>query len=137
MKPVIRPIEASDINFIFNSFLRSLRGHPEFAHVSNEDYYPGQKAQLEKHLKTAQTLVLCNSEDPGHLFGYIIAKPDEETVFVYIKYTYRKFGFAKLLLEAIHPSLYAKTIAAAYTCRNWRAVSVKFRHVFNPYVRGE
>ena len=137
MIPAIRHVDEADLNFIFNSFLRSLRGYPEFAQVSNEDYYSGQKLELEQYLRSHTTLVLCNPEDPGHIFGYIIALPDEATIFVYVKYTYRKFGFAKLLLEAAHPSLYNKTIKAAYTCRNWAAVSTKFRHLFNPYIRSK
>ena len=135
MIPIIRPAEPSDLNFILNSFLRSLRAYPPLKHVSNEVYYPSQKTVLERHLMNSHTLVLCNPEDPAHIFGYVIGNPDRDTVFIYVKYTYRKFGFARRLMEALHPSLYNKTLDATYTCRNWPEVSAKFRHVHCPYAR--
>jgi hypothetical protein len=128
-------VDETDLNFIFNSFLRSLRSYPEFGQISNEDYYAGQKKELEKYLRTAETRVLCNPDDPSHIFGYVIGVPDQETIFIYVKYTYRKFGFAKLLLENLHPNLYTAPIKAAYLCRNWPEVSAKFKHLFNPYIR--
>jgi hypothetical protein len=135
MIPVIRDICEADLNFIINSFLRSLRSYPAVKHVPNEEYYKSQKQLLEHYLLTSVTLVMCNPDDPSHIFGYIIGEPDEDTVFVYVKYTYRKFGFARKLLEALHPGLYHKTLKALYTCRNWETVSAKFRHIHSPYIK--
>jgi hypothetical protein len=128
-----RPADPSDINFILNSFLRSLRSYPALKHVPNELYYYEQTRVVEKLLKESITLILCNPEIPDQIYGYIIANPNEETHFVYVKYTYRKFGFARKLLEAAHPLLYKKTLRASYTCRNWPEVSAKFRHIHSPY----
>lgn len=129
----IRPADPADLNFIMNSFLRSLRGYPGLKNVPNEIYYPEQSRRLEGLLRSSQTLVLCNSEIPDQIYGYVIAKPNRETHFVYVKFTYRKFGLARKLLEAIHPQLYKKTIIATHTCRNWDEVSAKFRHIHNPF----
>jgi GNAT superfamily N-acetyltransferase len=101
--------------------------------VPNELYYYEQTRVVEKLLKESITLILCNPEIPDQIYGYIIANPNEETHFVYVKYTYRKFGFARKLLEAAHPLLYKKTLRASYTCRNWPEVSAKFRHIHSPY----
>lgn len=133
MRAVTRSADPADLNFILNSFLRSLRGYPSLRHVPNEVYYPEQKRVLEQYFKTSQIRVMCNSEIPDQIFGYIIGVPDQDTHFVYIKYPYRRFGFAKRLLEELHPSLYTKAIRASYTCRNWDDVSAKFKHLYNPY----
>ncbi len=129
----VRPADASDVNFIMNSFLKSLRGYPGLRNVPNEIYYYEQTKALEALLRSSETLILCNPEVPDQIYGYIIAKPNKETHFVYVKYTYRKFGLARKLLEAAHPLLYKKTLKATYTCRNWPEVSAKFRHIHNPY----
>lgn len=133
MIPIIRHIEGADINFVLNSFLRSLRGHPNFKHIPNEVYYPEQKITLDRYLRSCDTLILCNPEVPDQIFGYVIGRPNTETVFIYVKYPYRKFGFAKRLLETLHSDLYTKTLRAAYTCRNWNEVSAKIRHIYHPY----
>lgn len=129
MIPMIRSADPADLNFIINSHLRSMRTHPAFKRIPNEKYFTKQKEVLRDHLIAQKTLVLCNPEDRGHIFGYVIGVPDERTFFIYIKHTYRKFGLAKRLLEALHPNLMAVTIKAAYKSKNWAAVSVKFRHI--------
>lgn len=133
MIPIIRQIEGADLNFVLNSFLRSLRGHPNLRHIPNEVYYPEQKLTLDRYIRSCHTLVMCNPEVPDQIFGYVIGTPNIETVFVYVKYPYRKFGFAKRLLETLHPALYTTTIKAAYTCRGWAEASAQFRHIYHPY----
>lgn len=134
MTAITRPADPADVNFILNSFLKSLRGYPAFEYVPNEIYYPAQKRILESHLRASQPIVLCNSEFPDQIFGYVLGVPNECTHFVYVKYPYRQFGFAKQLLEAMHPQLYTKTLKATYICRNWPALTNKFNHIHCPFV---
>ena len=133
MQAVTRLADSNDINFILNSFLRSMRPYPAFQFVPNEIYYTEQKKVLEGYMRANRPLILCSSEFPDQIFGYIIGVPNDTTHFVYIKYTYRQFGFAKRLMEEFHPDLYNKTIACTYTCRNWQAVSTKFKLIHNPF----
>lgn len=130
----IRQADPADLNFIMNSFLKSLRGYPGLKDVPNEIYYYEQSKRLESLLRSSQTLVMCNPEMPDQIYWYVIAVPNKETHFVYVKFTYRKFGLARKLLEAVHPLLYKKTIMATHTCRNWPEVSAKFRHIHNPLI---
>ena len=130
----IRHAEPADLNFIMNSFLRSLRGSPGLKSIPNEIYYYEQSRRLENLLRSSTTLVACNPELPDQIYGYVIGTPNKETHFIYIKFTYRKLGLARKLLEAFHPQLYKKTLVATHTCRNWSEVSAKFRHIHNPFV---
>ncbi len=133
MKAVIRKADKSDLNFILNSFLRSQRSNKRFENVVNELYFPEQSRILQELLMGSKTYILCNSEHPDHLFGYIIGVPDKLTHFVYIKYPYRKTGFGRKLMEYMHPSLYQKTLQASYSCVGWSDLSAKFRHLYNPF----
>lgn len=134
MRAIVRDLEATDINFILNSFLRSLRGYPSLKDTPNELYYPHQKKVIEHFIRNRLILVLCNSELPDQIFGYVIGDPNKETNFVYVKYPYRKLGFGKRLLETLHSDMYKKTLVASYTCRSWPEVSAKFRHIHNPFM---
>ncbi len=133
MHPMTRLADVADLNFILNSFLKSLRAYPAFQHVPNDIYYYEQKRVLEQHLQAARPLILCNSEFPDQIFGYIIAVPDKVTYFIYIKYPYRQFGFAKRLLAEMHPNLGKKSIKASYVCRNWTELATKFNHIHSPF----
>ena len=134
MRAIIREIDPGDINFVLNSFMRSLRNYPAYKNVPNEVYYPHQKKVLGHLLKNKTVLVLCNSELPDQIFGYIIGSKNIETNYVYIKYPYRKFGFATKLMHALHPDLGNRTLIASYTCRDWPTISQKYRHVYNPFM---
>jgi hypothetical protein len=133
MQPVTRPADPSDLNFILNSFLKSMRSYPAYQHVPNEVYYSEQKKVLEQLIMSARPKILCNSEEPDQIFGYIIAQPDVETHFIYVKYPFRHMNFAQRLLEETHPNLYTKQIKASYVCRNWEKVAKKFNHIHNPF----
>jgi hypothetical protein len=133
MEAVTRLADPNDLNFILNSFLRSMRSYPEFQLVPNEIYYPEQKKVLERYMRANRPLVLCNSEFPDQIFGYIIGEKNLSIQFIYVKYTYRRFGFAKRLAAELHPDLGEKTIETPYACRNWSAVSTKFKLVHNPF----
>jgi GNAT superfamily N-acetyltransferase len=130
----VRPAEPTDLNFIINSFLRSLRGYPGLKSMPNELYYYEQTKKLDGLIRASKVLVSCNPEIPDQIYGYVIGVPNKETHFVYVKFTYRKFGLARKLMEALHPQLYNKTLVATHTCRNWEEVSAKFRHIHNPFV---
>jgi len=133
MTPITRPVEPSDLNFILNSFLKSMRAYPEFQHIPNQVYYPALKNELINALSENSSIVLCNSEDPDQIFGYVIFTPDVSTYFIYVKYPYRQLGMARRLLMRAHPNLIQHPISATFTMKNWDIVSRKFNLVHNPY----
>lgn len=133
MQAITRLADPSDLNFILNSFLKSLRAYPAFEHIPNDIYYVEQKIVLESYIMASRPIILCNSEDPDQIFGYIIGVPNVCTNFVYVKYPYRKFGFAKRLLLTLHTDELKSPLKASYTCRNWGLLSKKFNHVYSPY----
>jgi hypothetical protein len=133
MQAIVRKADRADLNFILNSFLRSQRSNKRFENIVNELYFPEQTKVLQQLLRSSKTLVLCNSEHPDHLFGYVIGMPDKVTHFIYMKFPYRKMGYGRKLIEAMHPQLYKKTIEASYSCPGWPELSAKFRHLYNPY----
>jgi len=133
MRAVTRLADPSDLNFILNSFLKSLRAYPAFEHIPNDIYYVEQKIVLEEYISANRPIILCNSEDPDQIFGYIIGSTNKCTNFVYIKYPYRRFGFGTRLMLTLHPDILGKPIKASYTCRNWGVLSEKFNHVYSPF----
>jgi GNAT superfamily N-acetyltransferase len=133
MRAIVRKADPADMNFILNSFLRSQRSNKRFENVINEIYFPEQTRVMHSMLRGSKVLVICNSEHPDHLFGYVVGSPDKTTHFIYVKHPYRKMGLGRKLMEHLHPSLYKKTLQASYSCPGWPELSSKFRHLFNPY----
>lgn len=120
---VLRPMNKLDENFILNSWLQSARKHPEFINISNQVYYKEYAKFIQKVIKNGCT-VLCNLQDPNSIYGYIVADQDNKLVhFIYIKYSFRKFGFAKKLFELIQPDFEA----TFYSKKN--------KHSYNPFKR--
>ncbi|MCB0801755.1 MAG: hypothetical protein KDB74_01540 [Flavobacteriales bacterium] len=122
---VLRRHKKADENLILNSWLRSARNHPEFSPMSNELYYKEYALRIQNYLENAECYVLCEFTDPDHIYGYIVFDSEKKLIhFIYIKFPFRKFGFAKKLLELVAPD-YEATF---FSKRN--------KHVFNPFKRG-
>ena len=93
----------SDKSFIFNSWLKSFRHSPLAKPLCNEVYFKNHKVIVENILKRSRVLIACNPEDEDQIYGYIVYEPiiDDITVlhYVYVKFTYRKLGIARTIVE--------------------------------------
>lgn len=108
MKIDLRPYDVSDEGFIFNSWLKSYRSS-DFAKLQcNEVYYSNYKKIVESILGKSKIIVACNPDDAMQVYGYIIYEdlPKNNLLihYVYVKYTYRKFGISNCMLTQIKKS---------------------------------
>lgn len=99
---LVRPAEAADIPFIFNSWLRSFRTGSLCANVANSIYFVEHHKVLEKLLKRSEVLVACEPSDPTNIYGYLCYEKIQDIFvlhYAYVKHTFRQLGVANSLLE--------------------------------------
>lgn len=137
----MREKKASDTSFIYSTWLKSYRNSPFAGQMSNDTFYDNHKLLVEKILSkpTTKVLVLCEDGDEDHLYGYcvveVIGNSVEVVHYCYVKYTYRKMGFAKALLTAASGA-FASTQSSlcSHANTNFKILSKKFNLVYNPYL---
>lgn len=131
MKAVLRGPTPEDLNFIYSSWLKSQRNNLEFKEMSNEDYYDTTKRIINSLINRSSISVACSPDDPKHLYGYIVFEGD--TVhFLYVKFTYRKFGIARSLFAAAQG--FGDKVYASFSPFERKLLS-KANLKFNPYRR--
>ena len=132
----IRKANQEDVNFIFNSWLKSFRGSLFAKPLNNTVYFTEHHKILERIAKTSEILIACNKDDPTQIYGYICAER-VEGIFVlhyaYIKHTYRSMGIAKILLSAFERD---PEEAGCYThhTRSAERLAPKFNLIYHPYL---
>lgn len=114
MPTVIRPMQPSDNNLIYNSWLKS---YGESSDVSGEKknlYYLRQKKLIDSILSRASVLIICNPEDEDQVYGYLVYEYLADNFILhwaYVKYTYRHLRLFKGLLDDLLATLnYSKEI---------------------------
>lgn len=103
-----RPAEIGDVNFILNSFLKSHRtATDDNKRMSNDVYYNIVKQKVVEIIGSNSILVACNAADPEQIFGWVCYRLDVVPVFhyIYVKYTWRKLGLARLLLSTVYSDI--------------------------------
>ena len=136
IKYQLRGIEEGDLNFIFNSWLKSYRKSDFAKKVPSDVYYYHHKGVIDRLLSHSSILVACNPDNPAQVFGYIVAshEPILAVHYVYVKYNYRKLGLGKALAEALIPDFCEKEVLCTHANYYWRELSDKYALVFNPYI---
>ena len=132
----IRPANASDIGFIFNSWLKSFRNSDFAINISNEIYYAEHHKVIESLLKNYNVLVAVNSDDLNQIYGFICGGHTENILtihYVYVKHTFRKMGIGELLLNSFEHN---PEYASIYTHRTKSSnqLSKKYNFIYHPYV---
>ena len=98
MKFITRPLEPGDLNFVLNSWLLSAR---RFSPDGGDAYFRRMEPRLKQILAEEECLVVCNSDLPAQVFGWISFDSRFRLVhFVYVKRRFRDMGLAKQLLQA-------------------------------------
>lgn len=147
--------QSTDLNFIYNSWLKSV-ADTFFAHgMPKKIYYDLHAEVIKDLLECSRVIVAVNPEDSEHIFGFIVYHPDYQhnrliLHFVYVKQPYRQLGVANKLKQAMldhesehlsEPSLIATQTAS--TARNVKGnmlfdlnnfLKVKWNYTFNPYL---
>jgi hypothetical protein len=72
----LRELEASDIPFVYNSWLHSYRSSPAVRNIPNSVYYAEHHAVIERILASGRLIsfVECDVVDPQVLYGYVVAE---------------------------------------------------------------
>lgn len=132
----LRPATEVDVPFVFNSWLRCYRHSQNTRGCDNPVYFAQHHKVLEGLCKQAEIIIACNAEDISQIYGYVAHESVEDVPvihFIYVKEIYRKFGVAKILLEALSVN---KETPLFYTHRTFisEALEKRYKMVYNPYL---
>ena len=138
MKRTIRQALESDLAFIFSTWLRSYKHDSPLTWMIHSDtFFKGHQAYLERLLSRPgiEALVSCNSEDPSHIFGWLVWEKPTLVHFVYVKRALRREGVASELLRktGLPEDLHGCEISHfTNSAKNLMDLGV-VRPTFNPY----
>lgn len=128
-----RSARPEDINFILNSWLKSYRCHEDMTRMTNDDYFKYYKQQITSLLQTASVNVLCEAEDDNFIYSWLcydIVKSDLIIHYIYTRYSHRKLGCAKRLIDELTP----KKIYCTSANRVFDELKKKIAISYNPFI---
>ena len=121
-RPVLRERRESDDAMIIDSWLRSGLQYPIFTAECGRPPIrlrppPGlllsqNRTFLQKILPSTSVAVLCDPEDSDHIIGWICYEEDC-LHFIFVKYNFRRLGFANELMEKADLPVECKRLADA------------------------
>lgn len=135
-KVQLRPANAEDISFIFNSWLKSFRNSYFSKNIVNTVYFTEQHKVIEGILKTSTVIVACNPDDISQVYGWICAERIDGIFclhYLYVKHSFRSLGIGRILFNSFE---HDQTCAGIYThaTRPGETLGIKFNLIFHPYV---
>lgn len=95
---MIREPKASDLNFIYATWLNSYHYDSWTKSISKSVFFGNYKLVIDHILSNASILVACNKDEPEVIYGYIIYEP-QKAHYVFVKEAFRAFGIARHLFE--------------------------------------
>jgi hypothetical protein len=109
----VRSAEASDIPFLYSSWLHSLRDNDPYRKLDRNVYFAAFHALFTRLINRSVTLVACSVHNSDQIYGFCIAEPEADEALLHWLYTksaskgvgpgYRRAGVATRLLEAMFP----------------------------------
>jgi len=133
----IRSPQPSDRQYLFNSWLTSLRFNKPFNSLEKYWYFAAGTALLSRILFDSQMLVGSNPSNSDQIFGYVVFNRDNRALhFIYVKKNFRRAKIATRLMEAAfenfdEPILYTtKTTAIVHYEKRWNLE-------YGPHLLGE
>ena len=132
----IRNISAEDLNFVFNSWLKSYRASAFSRSVTNTIYFDNHHKLIEKYVLAGNHYIACDQNDPSQIFGYVVAERVDGILvihYLYVKQSFRNMGIGKLLLEQV--GFDVKT-ASIFTHMSEQAnrLAAKYNFIYHPYL---
>lgn len=132
----IRNATEADVPFIFNSWLKSYRSSNSVKNISNPVYFEFQHKVIEKLLTRSQVYMLCASDDPSQVYGYLVCEEIEQVPvlhYCYVKYAFRGMKLCSMLMK--HAKL-DKQRGGFYTYETHAITKLlgKSAFVYNPYL---
>lgn len=131
-----RPAGQEDVNFIFNSWLKSYRNSYATKNITSTFYFSEHHKVIERVLAAAKTIIACNPEDPSQVYGYVVADTVDGIFvvhYLYVKHSFRGLGLGKLLFNAFD---HDPTAASLYTHHTHMAhrLAAKYNMLHHPYI---
>ncbi|NBO36855.1 hypothetical protein EBU91_04905 [bacterium] len=105
---MIRPAKESDLNFLFDSFLKNnWYDKRNSTLLPKKIWQEAQRKKLAKIFANDQIKIACFSEDPDLIIGYGFLEPTRDQSFIYIKKHYRDLpeNFESMLKQSIEEQL--------------------------------
>lgn len=126
MKPLIRSAKESDKHFILSTWLRAYYDLMNSFHKPpHEVYFNHHQTIIKKLLQENHTYIVCSSDDSDQIMSYMTANKDT-LHFIYTKNVFRNLGFARMLLNIVHPKF--------YTHHTSYIKHLKLGAIYNPYL---
>lgn len=126
----------TDEGLVMHSMLEGVRMNTWFGkNIKDEDLFPNHRQIIQNILASDElvSVVCCNEDDEDQIFGYLIGERENIVHFVYVKKTFRGFGFSKKMLEASGFDLHDLTFTH-WTFPMNKIIS-KFDQIrYNPYL---
>lgn len=133
MMPIhIREALASDIPFIFNSWLSVMRAETP-KDISNDIFFSNHHKLVEKALMRSRTCVAVNPEDHNQIYGFIVGTKKPCVLhFAYVKGIFRRMGIANQLISTLFDK--EKEAECSQKAFGIEFISRKIKTKFNPYL---
>lgn len=133
----LREFAETDTNFILNSWLKHNRTAQPYDRVREDIYFYNHQLLIGSIARNAVIWVACAHDNPDEIWGYICAEPGPENSLVvhylYVKQRWRRFGFARQLLQAAgwQPG---RPVWATHWSDKAEQLGRKIAARFNPYL---
>lgn len=132
----LRPANADDVGFIFNSWLKSFRNSALASNMPNEVYFSEHHKVIERILKFYDVIVACNPEDVSQIYGFICGGYTDNILtihYAYVKHTFRKMGIMREMLNSFeHNPEYASVYT--HQSKPAKAIADKYNFIYHPYI---
>lgn len=125
-----------DVNFIFNSWLKSNRHAKNIFDVPNPVYFSQHHVLVEGLLKRSNVIIACNPIDSAQIYGFISYETIEDSPvvhYVYVKEAFRKLGLCKMLIKRANID-YDKPFFVSHFCKIALYALPHYPLVYNPYL---
>ena len=132
----LRELTEDDKAFIFTSWIKSnWKVYPNPSIIADL-YLPEMREMIGKLLDTANTLIVCASDDRSHILGFVVFEYIEDILhihYLYIKNAFRNVGLARSVISAIYPDIKNKPIVATSNFILFQKLKANYMISYNPF----
>lgn len=133
----LRPMVASDVNFILHSWLESYRKSPQVETVLGPVYFRQHHRLLSSLLPGCSVIVLANPEDLNQILGWACWQKLSDFLvlhYVYVKAPFRQLGLARTMVEFAKRATQTTGVHHSHSTRAGLRLARRLGSVFNPYL---
>lgn len=132
----MRNIEKDDYNFIYNSFLLTVREALPSSMIPKNIYFKEKAKEIENILNSSTTVIASQPDFPEIIYGYsIFRKFLDNTIihFIYVKANFRKLGIMTDLLSYVN--IKDQLVITSQVTKNLLSFKRKYPNlIYDPYI---